>query len=244
MRLARRVVTARQSLGPTLLADLAPPAERDVAMTLIADAPGPAPTAAGTVEIATRWRRRAQAAARLLERRRALAMQWRADGVMSRRGVWTDARRMPAFTRHATERLGCFVVPIVDGHGGEIERHALVLALPLEPNARVALDPVACAAISAIARTRLAPRLRQLARRLAPIVRARALADAAVTLRLRAMSAPERQPGLFEGRTTRVATSTENAELAAETDARAAEVDRSLAIEIGTPILVLLVDHR
>jgi hypothetical protein len=181
----------------------------------------------------------------LLERRRSLATQWRADGVINRRGVWTDARRMPAVARQvATGRLALFVVPIVDGHGGEIERHALVLALPSEPNARVALDPVACAAISAIARTRLAPRMRQLARRLAPIVRARALADAAVTLRLRAMSAPERQPGLFEGRTTRVATSTENAELAAETDARAAEVDRSLAIEIGRPILVLLVDHR
>jgi superfamily II DNA or RNA helicase len=245
MRLARRVVTARQSLGPTLLADLAPPAERDVAMTLIADAPGPAPTAAGTVEIAARWRRRAQAAARLLERRRSLAMHWRADGVMNRRGVWTDARRMPAVARQAaTGRLAVFVVPIVDGHGVEIERHALVLALPSEPNARVALDPVACAAVSAIARTRLAPRLRRLARRLAPIVRARALADAAVTLRLRAMSTPEKQPGLFEGRAARVAAATESADLATETEARAAEVDRSLALEIGRPILVLLVDHR
>ncbi|HVT49771.1 MAG TPA: helicase-related protein [Vicinamibacterales bacterium] len=245
MHLARRVVAARQSLGPTLLADLAPPAERDMAMALIADAPGPAPATATTVEIATRWRRRAQAAARMLTRRRALAMQWRTDGMMSRRGIWTDARRMPAFARQAAAgRLVFFVVPIVDGNGVEIERHALVLALPSEPSARTALDPIAWAAISGIARTQLAPRLRQLARRLAPIVHAQALADAAVTLRLRAMSAPEKQPGLFEGRAARAAALTESAELAAEAEARAAEVDRNLALEIGRPILVLLVDHR
>jgi superfamily II DNA or RNA helicase len=242
-RLARRVLAARQSLGPTLLADVAPPAERDVALSLIAHAPAPMPAAAAAVEVATGWTRRARAAARLLTRRRALARSWRADGAMNRGGVWTDARGLPAFARlHAGGPLACFVVPIVDGHGAEIERHALALALPAAPDVEgAAWRLVTGAAVDEIARAALASRVRRLARRLAPVIRAQALADTAVTLRLRAMSAPEKQPGLFEGRTVRAAALAESAELATEAEARAAEADRSLALEIGMPALVLLI---
>jgi hypothetical protein len=242
MRLARRVVTARQSLGPTLLADLAPPAEREIALALIAHAPAPIPTPSTSVAVATQWRRRARAAARLLARRRALAWSWRAGGAMNRGGVWTEARRLPALARlNAGASLACVVVPIVDGRGVEIERHALALALPLKSGLGPALRPAVRAAVSDIARAALAPRLRRLARRLAPVIRAGALADTAVMLRLRAMSEPEKQPGLFEGRTPRAAALAESADLTTETDARAAEADRELALEIGIPTLVLLV---
>jgi superfamily II DNA or RNA helicase len=243
-RLARRVVTARRSLGPTLLADLAPPAEREIALTLIADEPAPAPAPPAPVDVSTGWRRRARAAARLLTRQRALAQSWRTGDVMPHGGAWTDGRRLPAFARlHPGGSLACFVLPIVDGNGEEIERHALALALPVSGGGRVR-NPALQAAVRDAARAALAPRLRRLAQRLAPIVRTQALVDAAVTLRLRAMSEPEKQPGLFEGRAAQGAALAKSADLAAEADARAAEAGRRLTLDIGAPTLVLFVRRR
>jgi superfamily II DNA or RNA helicase len=250
-RLARRTLAARQALGDDLLGGITPDAAR-VRTSVIAGVPldEPAPRAR-VVPLCRRWTRLARAAARTLERRRALAAHWRAKDADHGRArcatlrSWPDGGRVePDGGRvfRPGETLLIFSVPITDGAGSQLEEHVVAVRVP-RGRAAGGTDRTAIEAARELALRTLTTRVARvrrwlLGRHVAETARDRALSEA---IDLDEYPA-EAQPGLFDRRDLRAFETARRAAAAVrdETDERRAERDRIADAEAGRPILALI----
>jgi hypothetical protein len=133
LTLARRSLSAQQSLGNSVYATLIPDDGR-LSAALIEKRPldlVPAPP----VRLCTAWQRHARFAARGLEVRRNCARRWQAKSLDSGRALWTRARLGAADCPASARSTLVFSVPILDRNGAVVERHivAVVTSEPAKP---------------------------------------------------------------------------------------------------------------
>jgi ERCC4-related helicase len=237
--IARRTLSARQALGPTLLANLALPSEHEIASALLARAADVPCGSMATVAVDTRWTRRARASARVTSARRTFARCWRPADPASVTG-WT---RGPVLRRPLVPRghgLVVLSVPLVDGWGHELERRIVAAGVPWSGWSRGRAPDVA-AAIAKIIAPVLARRAAILQRRLTMVRERAAPREQAMFRHLHAMARPEEvQAQLFEQTAVRRFEDgrTRAADLRAADDAApAAEIVRR-----GDAVIELLID--
>ena len=204
-RLARRTLSAQQSFGEDILRATAPD-ERLLPAHVLAGAPlEPLQPPSRTISICRSWSRQAQAIARHVRRKRALARRWRAPA-KSDGTCWTTTSRLPML-RALTGRsvVLVFSVPLIDRSGGVVERRIVALRVDdrlatVLKNRRVLDVARQTAARVTAARAR---RLRSIRRDEAgrASTRERAIADVLAADRHR----EELQTGLFDHRAARAA---------------------------------------
>ena len=242
--LARRALTARQSLGDSTLRDMAPPAALAIAATLLTGTPLPAGPDEGQLSPAsgccTRFARRAAALARLLTGKRRLASRWRGSEI-DRRPVWTCARRLGGLTAAGGGTMAILSVPMLDAGATVVERQLVAVRFMPALNRK---GPHLVALLVSVASARLEARRRRLEAHAGRSARAAAEIETALAHHLRRRSQPgEVQAGLFSQRMKREFESA-HAELAQfdrDLAQRASSLARTTSIEIGRPSLELLV---
>lgn len=250
LHLARRVLSARQSLGCDVLSNVDPP-EAEVAAALLDEAvspPGPktrppvrtpqSTEDSPSVPVSRRWARPAGIAARALLKRRVLSRAWRNPAGQENRMVQTRWSPSPRRVLVAT-------VPIFNGCGDLIEQHEVALELPdaLDDRAPTAIVSDARGLIESRLKRRL-EKLQRAARRTARLLEARELeiADAIRTDVVRL----ESQPGLFDTRETAARASRERglAQLASSNERRIEDLHASTAFRIGAVELAFVFESR
>ena len=239
VRLARRTLSARQTLGPEMLR-VAAPDEQVLRAHLLANLPLPDPAPLGRkIDFCRAWSRAARAAARRLVRQHNMARRWRAQPRAGRPCVG-HLDRMSALRPLAGHcALVLFSVPLMNGSGALLERRlVLIRVAPTVLHESSELDRAReFAAASVRPRARRLCRLREReALRIA--LRERAIADALTGPFRRA----ELQTGLFDRRTV---AADEHAARVRETIRRDLEdrllgIETDRAVEVGTPVLELI----
>ncbi len=225
--LARRVRAARRSFGVSALIDI-PPNEDAIRRAMIDRVPIAPPGAAPTLALCRAWTRAARAAARHLEAQRALARRWRGPD-MAGRPACSALNRHPAIAALAGGgSVLVFSVPLRDHAGALVARHVVaVRGADLEHARRLAVAAVSGRAARAARLTH-------------------AFGDAAIALDRRLVAAAqaaagpfETQPGLFDGRGLRAfeAARAASDDLAGEVETDAARAHRRARIDIGRPVL-------
>ncbi|MEO8070647.1 MAG: helicase-related protein, partial [Acidobacteriota bacterium] len=205
------------------------------------------------IKLCRRFRRPAQAVARVLGRRRALAVTWR--GPVESRGarVWTSTRGFP-FLRQAgvgnsrvcdADEIAFVVVPILDGLGATVERHVFAHASSLTTHA--AHRPALADALRAAATAHLRMRVKRIDRlAMTRIDREETIHRAIVGRLQRETAAESAQPMLFQWAKggTGNAAAPEVAELAHDLEARIDEWRQAVGARVGAPEMLILFRRR
>ena len=224
MTLARRALSAQQSLGETVYASLMPDDGR-LSAALIERRPleMPSPPA---VNLCKAWQRPARFAARSLETRRRLTRRWQATAFDSGRALWTHGRLAVASPLARPGATFVFSVPILDSNGVLVERHVVAVVTSALTTAARPWMAVRDAART-LARRRLERRLRRVGR----FVEARMAEAVEFAAALRGHLAEEWLPSedqleFFQRATARKMVST--------------DAGADGALEIGRPVLELI----
>lgn len=243
--LAARTLAARQAIGATTLADVAPPPHLAVAAALLNQDTLPTHTPVSrAIPFDVSYRRAANAAARVTSARRALKRVWRGPRPAGTRTLRTHACP-PGFVRAAKGVL-IFSVPILDRTGEVIERRLVAVATTVRPNQLLSTSD-GRTALDAYALRRAHARLARLRRHAITAARRRLEAERAIALQLHALLYPEEtQLGLFSGREAAAFNRARADTALADADAQArfrAEEDRA-HLELGQPVLEWIGEAR
>jgi superfamily II DNA or RNA helicase len=239
-RLARRTLTARQSVGEGLLDSVTPDASA-VARTLIEQVPFDISAAPARVPICRTFRRSAAAVARRLDRGRALARLWRGPLSADARTGWTYRHRLNGLRRVAGGSVLVFSVPILDRTGIVIERHVVAVSVAGLDRRTAGFEQIVDRARAEATRT-----LEKRVRRLQQVVHSRLAREAAfdrvLAEEIRDEWIPaEAQPGLFDRRELAAfeAARREGLVLEAALDDEVVSRREQAVIEVGRPALEL-----
>jgi superfamily II DNA or RNA helicase len=242
-RLATRVLIARRALGDDALQSWVPDGAEIRQSVLLGSAAPPATPPRASWPRGRRWRRSSRLAAAALARHRALRTYWRAPDGHPRAPRWTTAAKLPAIRGVAGSALFVFVVPLVDASGAIVESH--VVAVRADSDSIDFDDAIACAA--AAARLSLGTRARRLGQRRHAHLAELIAREQVLAARLELGRHPsEAQPGLFDRRAIRSieASDADVSAIREDTRRRVADLESGTSIEIGDPIVTLMVTAR
>jgi superfamily II DNA or RNA helicase len=243
-RIARRTLTARQSLGDNVLA-AAVPAElvrEQLFSGRLADVPA---TASTGPPLARAWVLQARAMARALEKRRALLGHWRSNSPGRSCAHRAVVSRTCELSHLVARQLLVFQVPIVDATGEVVEATTAAIRVSERCNGQRLRDLIDLtaerASVTTEPRRRRVARLRQQWSRVAR-ERERALIDRIAADR----HMGEAQPGLFDRRVSAALdrSTLEVADLRRDLAARLTTLEQRSAISIGRPTLMFVFESR